>query len=91
MPNGHLIPQTISLDVEHGGTSISGTVRVRQLLQRFDFVGELKSLERIFVRFINTPIHYRYLADYDFQVRDGAGVRRLTGSGFAEYMTLKYQ
>ncbi len=91
VPNGHLIPQTISLDVEHGGTSISGTVRVRQLLQRFDFVGELKNLERIFVRFINTPIHYRYLADYDFQVRDSGGVRRLTGSGFAEYMTLKYQ
>lgn len=91
VPDGHLVPQMVSLAIEKDGASISGTIRVRRLLQRFDFVDELKKLERIFIRFINTPIHYRYLADYDLQVRDSAGSRRLTGTGLAEFMTLKYQ
>ena len=91
VPNGHPVPQTITLKLEDGETSISGTIRVRQLLQRFDFVDELKKLERIFIRFTNTPVHYRYLADYDLRVSDGEGSRRLTGTGLTEFMTLKYQ
>lgn len=89
--DGHPVPQTIALKLEQGGTSISGTIRVRQLFQRFDFVDELQKLERIFIRFINTPVHYRYLADYDLRVSDSEGTRRLTGTALTEFMTLKYQ
>ncbi len=82
-------PRAIQFQIAGTDGTVEGKITMTRLLQRFDFVRELKPIERFFVQFLNTPVHYRYLAQYDLTYQDNDGGRRLTGTALAEIMTLK--
>ena len=82
------IPKTIEIAAEGENGSISGRISMQRLLQRFDLVPELKPVERFFVQFINTPVQYRYLVEYEIEHRSASGTQRLSGIGLAEVMAL---
>jgi hypothetical protein len=84
-----LLPDALQFQTAGTNGSIEGKITMTRLLQRFDFVRELKPIERFFVQFLNTPVHYRYLAQYDMTIQGNDGVQRLTGTALAEVMTLK--
>lgn len=82
-------PDAIQLQITGTDGKVAGTITMARLLQRFDFVQELKPIERFFVQFLNTPLHYRYLAQYDLTYQGNDGDQRLTGTALAEVMMLK--
>jgi hypothetical protein len=84
-----LPPDAIQFQIAGTGGTVEGKITMTRLLQRFDFVRELKPLERFFVQFLNTPLHYRYLARYDLTYQGKDGGQQLTGTALAEIMTLK--
>ncbi len=84
-----LPPDAIQFQITGADGTVTGNITMTRLLQRFDFVRELKRIERFFVRFLNTPVHYRYLAQYDLSYQGKEGGQRLTGTALAEIMTLK--
>ncbi len=86
------LPYEINVDLAKSGLRIVGTIKLVRLLHRFDLVDDLKPIERVFVRFVNTPIQYRFLAEYDLRYRGDrdAEERRLSGQAVAEIMRLNY-
>ena len=82
-------PSTIEFQIAGTDGAVEGKITMTRLLQRFDFVRELKPIERFFVQFLNTPVHYRYLAQYDLTYQGKDGGQQLTGTALAEIMTLK--
>ncbi len=82
-------PQAIEFRVAGTDGAVMGKITMTRLLQRFDFVRELKRIERFIVQFLNTPRHYRYLAEYELTYPGEKGPRKLTGTALAEIMALK--
>ncbi len=84
-----LPPHAIQFQIAGTDGTVEGKITMTRLLQRFDFVRELKPIERFFVQFLNTPVHYRYLAQYDLTYRGKDGDQQLTGTALAEIMMFK--
>jgi len=83
------VPAVIPIDVSMDNVRLTGTIKVDRLLGQLDPVDLLKPYVRIFVRLFNTPINYRYLANYDLiYVRNGRS-QRLTGRALVDHMVVK--
>lgn len=87
-PSDKNIPGPIEVAGSENGVEISGKITPRRLLDRFDFLTELKKIERLFLRLMSTPVQYRYLADYEFVYRRDREEKKLTGVGIVELMVL---
>jgi hypothetical protein len=87
--DNRLPPDAIEFQIAGSDGTVEGTITMTRLLQRFDFVRELKPIERFFVQFLNTPVHYRYLAQYDLTYHGKDGRQKLTGTALVEIMKLK--
>lgn len=85
----HQIPKKLSLRGEGQNFFVSGTMTLTRFLNRFDVVSELKPLERFIVQFITTPVHYRFLADYDLQYQLDGVKQSLHGMALVEFMSLQ--
>ncbi len=83
------LPETVRWEKMVAGGVLKGKISFTRLLQRFDPIQELKPIERLFVRLLNTPTHHRYLAHYELSYPGEDGERRLRGSALAEVMTLR--
>jgi hypothetical protein len=84
-----LPPHTVEFQISAPDGTVDGKIMMTRLLQRFDFVRELKPIERFFVQFLNTPVHYRYLATYELTFQGEGGDQQVTGTALAEVMSLK--
>ncbi len=85
----HDVPREIVVAASGPGFSVSGNMVTSQFLHKFDLVEELKPVERFFVKFTTTPVHFRYLADYDFVIDSDGSTDRLTGKALVEFLSLR--
>ena len=87
LPGG--IPEVLSIDVKNNGSRLIGKVKITRVLSRLDPVDLLKAYIRIFVRLLNTPLHYRYLANYDLSWTHKGATKRLVGKALIDHMVLE--
>ncbi|MDH3639681.1 MAG: hypothetical protein OES09_14645 [Gammaproteobacteria bacterium] len=85
----HEVPAKLSVRGRGSGFSVSGTIVPVRFLHKFDLVKELKPIERFIVQFMTTPVHFRYLADYDIDFTSDGSTSRLTGKALVEFLSLK--
>ena len=82
------VPNKFSARGQGPGFSFSGTIVAVRFIHAFDLVEELKPIERFFVQFTKTPVHFRYLADYDIDFASEGTTSRLTGKALVEILSL---
>ena len=84
-------PASFSFDIEKPEFSLKGTIRTDEFIVRFDPVDHLKPLVRALVKFLNTPIQYRYLGSYDLTYTSGERSVRLQGKTLIDHTTLRHE
>ena len=89
-PDHRETPRKFYLNVKNEEFALNGAVRFERFLVRLDPVDMLKPHIRVFVKLLNTPIQYRYLARYDLNYIDKHGMRRLEGKAIMDYVVLRY-
>lgn len=83
----YAVPDKLRVTGRGPGFSFSGTIASERFLQTFDLVEELKPVERFFVRFTKTPVHFRFLADYEIDLTAGQDTSRLIGTALMEVLS----
>ena len=79
------------LSVEEEGFRLTGEIRIGKFLARVDPVDSLKPFVRTIVKLLNTPIQYRYLAEYEFEFESGGESTRLQGRALMDHMVLRHE
>jgi len=85
------IPESYRIHVEEKGISLTGTIETEKFLARVDPVDSLKPFVRTIVKFLNTPIQYRYLANYDLDYQKDGQQVRLHGRALIDHMVLRHE
>lgn len=85
------IPASFTFNYEDPEFSLKGTMRVDKFIVRFDPVDHIKPLIRTLVRFLNTPIQYRYLGSYDLTYTSGQRTVRMQGKTLIDHTTMRHE
>ena len=85
------IPDNYSINIEKENFSLKGTVEIKKYLARVDPVDSLKPFVRTIVKLLNTPIQYRYLAEYDLEYSSEGQTKRLQGQALLDHMVLRHE
>ena len=85
------IPDNYRIDISEEDFSLKGTIKIEEFLARVDPVDSLKPFVRTIVKFLNTPIQYRYLANYDLEYHSSSQQRRLQGRALIDHMVLRHE
>ena len=85
------VPDNYSIDVSKEEFSLKGTIKIEEFLARVDPVDSLKPFVRTIVKFLNTPIQYRFLANYDLEYQSKGQQMRLQGRALIDHMVLRHE
>ena len=93
---GYSYPMDFDLKVDDGRFKLTGSVRSKVLIERFDIFSDINfALRTLAKAFFSRPITYRFLSDYDVtfellpQGEGGKIVERVQGKGLGEVLFVK--
>ena len=85
------IPDNYRIDISEQDFSLKGSIKIEEFLARVDPVDSLKPFVRAIVKFLNTPIQYRFLANYDLEYQSSGQQKRLQGRALIDHMVLRHE
>lgn len=85
------IPSKIIVNIIEDDFSLQGMIETNDFLVRIDPVDSLKPFVRTIVKLLNTPIQYRYLANYDLTYEGGGRKVEVQGQALMDHTVLRYQ